>query len=751
MSELAAYLKKKIKLAAKSVWYHRTQYLCFFIAMLVTEIFCGLVVIAAHNNNLIEYRYVSNEYDYHLELLNLNTDQYYYMLNDEYTAFSADHIYDVVGTEKRVNDVTGNTSYNMYIKFLGDPKTNYNTFSKRYFNDLTALDESGKLSISTTTLYNFENRVSANTVGNVGTFLLITLLSVGLVTALYNIRINYYKFEYGIYMSFGADFRRLFVTSLWEMIVVAVAVYIPAVLISAGMSYAIYTAVGESFEFYAAAPFIMLAFAVIVSGVSVLLPIWRLSRRTPMSNIIAEDNSNLTVSPRISFEMLGKKYPRGYELISAWRFRLYNLRLFATAALFTALFVVTIYIAGLISQNDNLSLEQFTVNFTAGGTYSYDGGTEGSYMHDELLAVPGVTGVTKKQVVYADKTSSHVLFDKSEVAFGSNYVIFTGDENLRATNFAEYHPTDSEVIAQLSQYSYDGDLNSVLTDEKTVIISDSSSNIKKLKIKPGDKIQVAKYASKITDPTDFLSGNQLLKEELRLYSFDYTEYIVGAVIHNLPTGNNLAIYFSNSDFTAQTDIAVEYNTVGIYVDQSLTTEEVKTLETQLREWADHYSNASVSNTHALSEKNLTLAKNGTAFMLCIAALLLTVTPLMWFLSQVLFYLKRENEFTVLLAMGGLMREVKRQHLIDGFIALVCGGLILTFLTWALLFAVYIATNQFFVPFNSIPLRYIFEIPWLTAVIGGAVGLASAFLSCYIPYLLFYRRARIASAAEYSGE
>ena len=257
-----------------------------------------------------------------------------------------------------------------------------------------------------------------------------------------------------------------------------------------------------------------------------------------MSNIIAEDNSNLVVSPRISFEMLGAGFPRTYELFSGWRFRLYNVRLYATAALFTALFAFTIYVAGLRYQSEMFSSPQFMVYFISGGTYSYDGGTEGGYMHDELLELPGVTGLYKSIVVSADKTRSHILFDKSANVFSipSFSTYFSADENYSATNLVDYLPADSEVIARLSEYDYDGDLNSLLNNEKTVVISDSAGNAMKLDIKPGDKIKVAKFVSKITNPQDYLSGLKLLGEELKLFTFDYTEYTVGAVIHNIPCG-----------------------------------------------------------------------------------------------------------------------------------------------------------------------------------------------------------------------
>ena len=60
--------------------------------------------------------------------------------------------------------------------------------------------------------------------------ILAALLAVGVVIILllYNIRINHFKFTYGIYMSYGADFRKLFSTSIWEIIAVSTVTFLPA-------------------------------------------------------------------------------------------------------------------------------------------------------------------------------------------------------------------------------------------------------------------------------------------------------------------------------------------------------------------------------------------------------------------------------------------------------------------------------------------------------------------------------------------
>jgi hypothetical protein len=741
MTELLSYLKKRIKPAIKSVWYNRTQYLCFLVAMFVTEIFCGLVVMAAHNNNVLERKYITEEYGHHLELRNLNSDQYYYMVNDIYTVFASQHIYDTLGEKVHVNEVTGKKTYTLYIRFVGEPQEQYREFQKRYFGELNAMADPGEFEVWTTPLYNFERRIAANAAGNVFAFLLVTALSVALVTALYNIRVNHNKFEYGIYMTFGADFKRLLSTSLWEMLVVAVAAYIPATVVSWLISLIVYKSAGQSYEYFAPTPIIIFVFALLVATLSVCMPIWLLSRRTPRSNIIAEDNSNLVVSPRISFEMLGKTYPRGYELISAWRFRLYSLRLFAVVSALTALFTAMVYGAKLIDIKNDYLWPQFFINLGAGG-YEYDGGKEGGLMREELLGIPGVTEIIKWDTLEAPELRSHVMFDKKNVTFFANYVI--PEDGKRATNLVYYVGADSETIEYLSRYDIEGDPRSILENEKTVIVTDSTNIGKKLKIKPGDKIWVAKYKGKIVDPSPFLSENQLLKAQLEYYYFDYIEYTVGAVIHNYPGYKNITVFFSDGGFDEAAGRPISHTLVQLGIDASLTPDEVSGIEQDLRRWADYYPGVKITNTLSLGEQRITIAKNTTAFIICIAVLTLTVTPIVWFFSQVLFSLKREGEFNVLLALGGLMSELRRQLIYDGLISTVTSGVMLLALMFISSYAVCFAGNWLVAFLTKLPVRYVFEVPWIPVAVGMVLGLVSAFLSCYIPYILFKRRVDITS-------
>ena len=101
MEQLFGYIRRNVKIAFKSVTFHYKQYVCFFVAVFVVQMFFGIITMSSDNSNDIEYMLVNKEYDYHLVLKDLNSAQYVTIINDEYTVFRNDHIHDVVRVKER--------------------------------------------------------------------------------------------------------------------------------------------------------------------------------------------------------------------------------------------------------------------------------------------------------------------------------------------------------------------------------------------------------------------------------------------------------------------------------------------------------------------------------------------------------------------------------------------------------------------------------------------------------------------------
>ena len=99
---------------------------------------------------------------------------------------------------------------------------------------------------------------------------------------------------------------------------------------------------------------------VVVAGV--FLPMKFVSLKTPMSLIIAEDNSNLVSSPRSTKFLSGDKFLRIYEMLGMWRFRKYYLKLLVSAVAFSAIFICGVYITDMNANTQKDAIKEFDIH-----------------------------------------------------------------------------------------------------------------------------------------------------------------------------------------------------------------------------------------------------------------------------------------------------------------------------------------------------------------------------------------------------
>ncbi|MGN1346692.1 MAG: ABC transporter permease, partial [Eubacteriales bacterium] len=348
LEKVFEYLKRSLTIAWKSVFFNFNQYVCFFIAIIIVQVLYGMMSISADNNNNVEYQHIMEEYDYHMVLKNLNRDQMQYLVEDKGTVFKSDVIFQVTDVDEYKNNFTGEERFDVYLFFVGDIDKSVSRFESNYQKDLANLGTEGSsFSKATTALMTFDDNERVNAVTFVFITLILLVVSIFLLTSLYNIRINQYKFQYGIYLTFGADFKMLFGTAFWELFVIFVVTFIPSILISTLISFLIYNASGYGFLFNGISILKIFLFTLVVILASVWTPMKIMSVKDPMSLIITEDNSNLVTSPRRSFNIFAEKFPVKYEFYSIWRFRKYNIQLLTTAIVFCALFIMGLYMADI--------------------------------------------------------------------------------------------------------------------------------------------------------------------------------------------------------------------------------------------------------------------------------------------------------------------------------------------------------------------------------------------------------------------
>ena len=700
------------------------------------------------------------EYNYHMVLKNLNYDQMNYLVEDEGTVFKSDVIFQVTDVEPYKNHFTGEDRYDVYLFFTGDIDWCLERFESSYQKDLANLGAEGSsFSKASTALMTFEDNIRANAVTFVFITLILLVVAIFLLTQLYNIRINQYKFQYGIYLTFGADFKMLFSTSFWELFIIFVVTFIPSILISTLISFLIYSTSGYGFIFNGLSILKIFLFTLTVILASVWTPMKVMSVKDPMSLIITEDNSNLVTSPRRSFNIFAEKFPTKYEFYSLWRFRKYNIQVLTSAIVFCALFIMGLYMADIYTTDLEYPRPQFTVDLKPSG-FEYD-----EIMSRELYEMDGVRAVEiNDNTTEARHIASHIMVNKKDVLpfknlvtyDPANYEGFTmaeAGQYYRVSNDAIYTAMSEEQLQVLEDYDYTGDLSSLVNQPGTVIVGDAISNVRTFNFQVGDKIYISKKTGQIKSVDSNITGRALIKEQLRFFKFEYMEFTVGAVIHDVPSGST-PIYMTLEDYKAITGKTPKANNFNIYVDHDITTDESKALYAEIREWGRVYGDVKVHNTDITLLNSVARDKHYNELYICISILILCISPLIWFFSQSLYYSKREKEFNILQSIGAVAKEIKQIYLQGGLCMAIMSLFVSIILSYAGSYVLFYVYNVMMPYFTGENVRYVFYMPWYAILISIVMSVFCGFFSTYLPFRSYYKHRyslQNGGAGEFGGE
>ena len=724
-------------MAWKTVFFNFKQYLPFFIAIIIVQLLYGMMTVSNDNNNNVEYQHVMEEYDYHMVLKGLNSDQARYLIEDKGAVFKSDVIFDVVHSEQYTNNFTGEDRYDIYLFFTGDLKSNLKRFTSSYEKELAGLGAEGtSFSKSTTPLLTFEDNERANAVTFVFVTIVLLVLSIFLLTSLYNIRINQYKFQYGIYLTFGADFKMLFSTAFWELFIIFFVTFIPSMLVSTLIAFLVYHSSGYGFLFNGLSILKTFLFTLVVIVASCWTPMKIMSVKDPMGLIITEDNSNLVTSPMRSFNIFAEKFPTKYELYSTWRFRKYNLQVLTSAIVFCALFIMGLYMANIYTTDLEYPRPQFEVNLKESG-FEYD-----ELMSRELYAMDGVRAVEINDTsMEAMDFASHILVNVKDVRAFKNLVRYDGTEftepgSWRVANDVVYNALPDEQIQILEDYDYSGDLSCV-NDPNYVIVGDSVSNVRRYKFEVGDEIWIGVKVGQIRSVDTNVSGRALIKNQIQYFHYEYYKFTVGAVIYDIPSGST-PIFMNMDNYKTITGKSPAATSVNIYVDKDITVDEVNELYADIRNWGHDYGDVKVTNKDVTLLNSIAKDKHYNELYIVISLLILCISPLIWFFSQALYYSKREKEFNILQSLGAIAKEIRQIYLQGG---LSMAGMSLIFsivLSYAgsyVLFYIYNVVMPFFTKEN---VRYVFYMPWYAILTSIVMSVFCGFFSTYVPFRSYYK-------------
>ena len=343
--------KRTVKNAFRTVLFGWREYAGFFLALLVIQSIFWSLTFSLDTNNAIAKQRVSESYSYHVVLPDLTPTQAATFQNMLYA-----------------QDAIDDSFYEVEILKNGENSEAHVILKGRNLDRSFAKFRDRCMMLSWqyefTPLYTYQTEYVAPGVWRYALICLgMLVLCAAILTILYILRVENHQFQYGIYMTCGADFGMLFRVAFFELSAIATLTFLPAMLLSALIMLAVYLPGGVWFRFALWAPLKVLALSGATVLLSVFLPVRLMAGKTPMSLIVSRNNASLVSSPRRSLHLFGKSFPRDYELAGMWRMRKYYVRLVCSAVAFASLFISGLYVADMIKTKQDLAVDEFTLAY----------------------------------------------------------------------------------------------------------------------------------------------------------------------------------------------------------------------------------------------------------------------------------------------------------------------------------------------------------------------------------------------------
>ena len=181
----------------------------------------------------------------------------------------------------------------------------------------------------------------------------------------------------------------------------------------------------------------------------------------------------------------------------------------------------------------------------------------------------------------------------------------------------------------------------------------------------------------------------------------------------------------------------------LYTDPNLSNEQISFIESALSDMvaADGVSKIGsivIDNLDQLAENNIKKNEHYNELYIAISVLILCISPIIWFFSQILYYYKREKEFNIIQSMGANGSDIRKIYLLGGLSMAVMSlivSILLSYLGSYIMFYVY---NVVVPNFTEEYVRYTFYMPWYALVISIVMSVACGFFSAFIPYKSYFK-------------
>ncbi len=778
-------VRRNISNAITTVFGNFREYCSFFVAIFIMQSLLWLVCFTTVTNVTREREVICGAYDYHLEITQLTqadyvaisnlfevkdaqTERYYesykWLLPDDVR-----HYYTLrVRLGNGYNDYPESVYFYQRVTAAIGSTINADGFISYYLGD-NGIDIS-RVQIDYTPLYGHDlTTAPAELGGAIWLCVLLGLIFVALLVLLFELRLNHYKFTYGIYMTCGAGSRRLFGSSILEVMVIACTTLLASLGFSAALCAVIFD--GNIVICWWMIPLILLINAITV-GIAVYAPIKRLASRPPVELIVAQDNSNMVSSPRRSLRIFNKSFPYHYELFSVWRFRGYLARLLVGAVMFAAIFICGIFISGMNYVSDEAIGAEYIVKVDVSDV-------DPSVVSDSALGLVDIIEImddAQREAIYAvdgvdhtvwternqsSELTSHMLITR-DMHSSSKYTVslpHPTDEYRLATNYFAYSAMDEYYIDTLCRlYEVEGDPYRILNDASSIIISDSVYGEACFSFVPGDTVCIGKYVRGKLSQQDYmqLDDNEILKKMLEKMMFVYEEYTVAAVVHGLEAEKGFVVGMSWQEYLKFTGRNTISGAISVYVNPEMASTDSEKVLLSIRRGLNSYLgdygiDYKVANCYAALYHELASERGTYIRTVVISLLLLLLSPVVWMFSQLLFYSKRENEMQVLRMLGAKEGRLRRLYSFAGLLIAAMASAVAVLLSYGLSYLLFKLLNSWLPSMGFIEsMNYVYSIPAWAVLVAVAVSMVCGYLSSMIPYYVSRKKMAAEAARQAAG-
>ncbi len=755
--------KRTAKNSVRTVFFNFKEYLSFFVALFIIQSMFWLICFTTSTNVNHRYNVITSEYDYDMIIEGIDGAELAGIEN----ALNIKSYQRVRGYESY--ELIPPDQYHDYYTLKAEFKLGQSSllFLKFYIEDSGVGEENVKISYTPRYMF-MERYVNEALEAGILSAIFLTALSVVLLMALYNIRLNHFKFLYGVYMTCGAGFRKLFSTAVWEMLVISattLAASFGTVCLTVSLLYR-FAGIPRVYITSWMIPAVILL-NLLTAYFAVRAPMKRMSKKAPLSLIVAQDNSNLVSSPRRSFRIFGKSFPYHYELYSTWRFRKYFAGMLLVSITFAALFICGIYLANMNkSELESAAADAYIKvdywDLRQGSDFEIDDAVDlmDEIMVDQIESVEGVRYAHWENSESATAIVSHILIPSENLTGNASYTARakTIDGFDLATNHVKYSAFDRHYIDRIcNTYEVEGDPYAILDDSQKIIISETIYNTRNFKFSPGDKIYAARFLYK-TDKfkENYFDQTYMLRQYLENCVFDYKEYEVAAVIRGYKDEGELILGMNPAEYLRRTGKSSLNKNITVSLSSGIKQSEADrilekiniNLVSFLRAFGIEHD---ITNNYVSLRKQLEAEGVSYPAIIAISIMLLMVSPIVWLFSQVLFYLKREKEIGLLSMFGASERQLTNVYTFAGLIMAVLAIVFTLLLSVATSYIVYkllasLLPSIGFKSFSSVG----FSISGIALLVCLLVSAACGFVSAYIPYKISKKRRDRDHAASLSG-